>query len=302
MRALKEIPVQAKLVVERARAKNGLIDVTLSTFKSFSLADGGTHTAALAYYAFFSIFPLLLFSTAALGFVTGGNASLRDEILQAGQQAVPLISDVLTEQTLSGIEERAGRIALLSVVIALYAGTGAIVALQHSLNRMAGLTDEPAWLKKRVKSLKFLALFGAGVVISIALGALAEAAARGALGGLGALIGWLFGRGAGLIVGVVLFAGAYKLLPAHDRSWRDVLPGALLAAVLFEILKAAGAWYLARGAQAREATFGAFALAAGLLVACYLIAQITLMAAHVNEVLNERRISRTRTGIMPKEA
>ena len=42
-------------------------------------------------------------------------------------------------------------------------------------------------------------------------------------------------------------------------------PGAVLAAFLFELLKEFGTWYLARGAEGREAAFGVFASAAGLL-------------------------------------
>lgn len=291
MRSLKEIPGEAKRLLEQARARWPAVDVTLSTFKSFSLADGGAHSAALTYYAFFSLFPFVLFSVAVLGFVTGGNDELRDQIISAGEDAVPLISDVLTEDTLARIESRATNLALLSAVMALYSGTGAIVALQHALNRTHGLIEEPGWLQKRLRALKFVALFGAGVILSIALGALAGVLPR-VLGPAGAVVSWLGARAAGFTVGLFIFGGIYMLLPALERTWRDVLPGAIVAAAAFEVLKEVGAWFVERGSQSREATFGAFALAAGLLVACYLIAQITLICAHVNKVLMERKISR----------
>ncbi len=101
---------------------------------------------------------------------------------------------------------------------------------------------------------------------------------------------------------MMIFAAAYKLLPASDRGWSDVLPGAVAAALLFEVLKEVGAWYMERGAEGREATFGAFALAAGLLVACYLIAQITLICSHLNKVLMERRTTRRTLAARIEEA
>ena len=65
---------------------------------------------------------------------------------------------------------------------------------------------------------------------------------------------------------------------------------ALLAGGVFEILKTVGTLYIARGQQGREATFGAFATAATLLVASYLLSQITLLAAELNAVLAERPV------------
>jgi membrane protein len=93
-------------------------------------------------------------------------------------------------------------------------------------------------------------------------------------------------------VGTLVFAAAFRVLPATELAWRDVLPGALVAAAAFELLKSLGAAYLEAGAASRNATFGTFAAAAGLLVASYLICQITLLSAEVNVVLAERRLTR----------
>ena len=376
MDRLKTLVAQLKLRLERLRVRYPVVDVTLLTFKGFSDDDGGSYSAALTYYTFFSIFPIMLFAASILGFLTGGNEELRDDVLQAGVDAVPLLKDILAPAGLKFIEERAGSFAVTGVILALYSGTGAIVALQHALNRFYGVTDEPGWMQKRVRALRFLAVFGVGVLLSVALGGLAGFATnvfspeerlggrvinlertgdddgtpsatiqvgdedavtvveggtfgdgytldgvrsecatvsfegdRNTLcvtGGAGlttaAVVGWILGHIVGFLVGVLIFASAYKFLPALKRSWRDVLPGALLAAAAFEILKELGTWYLERGSAGREATFGAFALAAGFLVASYLIAQVTLLCAEVNDVLMSRRLTRQTYLIDPEEA
>ncbi len=117
-----------------------------------------------------------------------------------------------------------------------------------------------------------------------------------------AVVGKILGHVSGFIVGVLLFAGAYRFLPAVRRSFREVLPGALIAAGLFEILKEVGAWYIQRGTTGREATFGVFAISATLLVACFLISQITLLCAEVNDVILQRRLTRQSSNDKPEEA
>jgi len=98
-------------------------------------------------------------------------------------------------------------------------------------------------------------------------------------------------------VSTALFASAFRNLGGTRRSWRGVLPGALAGAVAFELLKALSSLYLASGAKNREATFGAFAAAATFLIAAFLISRITLLAAELNVVLAERRLTRRRSPI-----
>jgi len=294
---LKEIPALLKLQLERARARFGVVDIVMSTFKTFSLDDGGSYAAALTYYTFFSIFPLLLFSAAFLGFVTRDNPELRQELIDAGIRSVPLIKDVLTDETLRSIEDRRQAFAVSGIAIALYSGSGAVVALEHALNRFHGLVNEPNWFIRRARSLRFLAAFGGAAVVSVALGGVATSAGTIFGGGtVGAAVAWTLGHVFGFMVGVAIFASAYKLLPSVQLSWRDVLPGAIAAAAMFEVLKEVGSIYVQRGSSARAAAFGAFSIAAALLLASFLMSQITLLAAELNDVVIKRRESRQTQG------
>ncbi|HEX2241599.1 MAG TPA: YihY/virulence factor BrkB family protein [Actinomycetota bacterium] len=277
-----------KLWFGQLQRRSRLVDIVVRTFKAFSDDDGGTYAAALTYYTFFSIFPLLLFGAAILGYVTRGDEELQQQIITAGVDAVPMIRDVLKPAAIEAIVRRRQELAATGLVLALYSGSGAVIALQHGLNKMLGLTDEePGWIAKRLKALRWLVLLGGCALLSVALGTLASYSA-GLLGlGSESIAARLIGHVAGFLVGLVLFASAYKLLPAVSQTWRRVLPGAVVAAVLFEALKEIGAAYLESGSQSREATFGTLAAAAGLLVAAFFISQITLLAAELNGVLAE---------------
>ncbi len=323
MNPLEKVIAKGKLQLEKARVRFGWVDITFQTFKAFSEHDGGSYAAALTYYMFFSLFPILLFAAAFTGYLTAGNEELTARILNAGLSSVPLLRDVLTPDGLAKLQETRGSLALTGFAMALYSGTGAIVALGHALNRFYGVTEEPNWFVKRFRSLKFLVIFGAAAVVSIILGTITGFAtnllapeqtvsgkevrvvlteteqmpgraiiqvggveynvtegerfgngyrldqvdgecvsvaygndnARSCItsGGItfAGILATVLGHAVGFIVGVLLFASAFKFLPSLKLAWREVLPGAVIAAIAFELLKELGSFYLERGSRGR---------------------------------------------------
>ncbi|MDQ4065328.1 MAG: YihY/virulence factor BrkB family protein [Actinomycetota bacterium] len=284
MEAVKKPVARARLTIERARADHGWFDVAYRTFKRFGEDEGPTFAAALTYFTFFSIFPLLLFATAALGYITFGNEALQDRLIQSGLSTIPILKDALTPDGLEIIQKNKGSIALTGAALALYTGTGAIAALNHALNQINHVEKERNFLQKRLVAVVWLGVLGLAALASLAL-----SVASGALPGIAATI---LGAIGAIAVSTGLFATAFRFLTTKQQSWRDVLPGAFVAAIGFEILKQVGSWFIERGDAGRNATFGAFAGAAALLIASYLISQIVLLSAEVNAVLAERRAAR----------
>ena len=284
---------QAKLQIERARVRWPWFDIGITTGKRFSEDDGGFYAAGLSYYIFFSIFPLLLFATSILGYLTL-DESTQNEIFRAGVKAVPLLEDALSPDGFKTIEDNRQGLAVTGFILALYSGSGAIVALEHALNVFNKVTQEPNFLKKRLRSLLLLAVLGAGAILSVTATSVAGFATD-PLVGLGGIIASIGGYALGVALSVAIFATAFRILPATSTSWREVLPGSVAGALVFEILKIIGAALMSGGGEGRNATFGLFAAAAGLLVASYLVSQIILLAAELNRVLAERRITREST-------
>lgn len=288
MQRVSRAGTRAKLEMERARARYGLVDVTIGTFKRYSQDDGGFYAASLTYYMFFSIFPMLLVGTAVLGFFLDDDR--QEELITSGLNSVPMLGEILTEDTLQAIERNAGTLALAGILLALYTGSGGVTALMHALNRVHRVDQEPNFLRKRLLSLKWLGFMVIAAIVTLIPSGLAEWAS----GHEG--VGYeLLGFGVRLLAVAVatgVFAVTFKFLPQMDLGWRDVLPGAVIAAVAFEVLKIVGSFYLKSGAEGRNATFGTFATAAALLVVSYLLAQVVLLAAEMNAVLVERRETR----------
>ena len=293
MDRIKAIPDRLQVVLARARARSSLVDIIVSTFKRYSADDCGSYAAALTYYAFFAIFPLLLFAAAGVGYATFGNERLAEDLINAGVDGIPLLQDALTTETLVTLQENKDTIAGIGLILALYTGTGMIVALEHSLNKVHRLEEEGNWFQKRGRALGWLALLGVAAAGSLTMTSMAAAfdgAPNKVLSYAGAFA-----------MDVFIFATAFRFLTAVKISWKEVLPGALVAAAAFSILKGFGAAYLAQGASARTATYGTLAGAATLLVASYLISQVTLLAAEVNATLIERRAMRTKASDRTEE-
>lgn len=290
---IKQVPAQAKLRLERARADHSLVDIAVTTFKRYSEDDGGFYAASLTYYTFFSIFPILIFAASAVGYLTFLSEDLQNGLIEEGLNAVPLIGDVLNPDSIGRLQEQRGTLALVGLLLALYSGSGGVVALEHALNKVNRIDREPAFIPKRLRSLKWLGVLALGAILSLGISGFAQFVGEFLPNNtLGAAALSLVLHLVGAAVGVGIFITAFKLLPATHQTWRDVLPGAVVAGVLFEVLKTVGTLYLARGQEGREATFGAFATAATLLVASYLLSQVTLLAAELNAVLAERRQTR----------
>ena len=294
---IKRLIAQLKVRVERARARYAAVDVTIRTFKRFSEDDGGTRSAALTYYIFFSIFPLMLFAISALGYAAFLSEDTKKDLIRAGVDAFPMLRDVLSPHGLEHIVNHRGSLIGIGAVLGLYSGSGVVVALEHALNKIQHLDEEGNFIQKRVASLKWLGTLGLMAIVSVVAGTLAKILQDlFDLGDALAIVSSVALVALGFVLNLGIFMSAFKFLPAKKLGWREVFPGALAGAIGFEVLKFFGAAFIQRGAQAREATFGAFATAAGLLVAAYLLSQIILLSAELNAVLAERRSSRQPVG------
>lgn len=263
--------------------------MTVATIRRYSADDGGSYAAALTYYGFFSIFPLLLLGAALLGYVVSDDPQMQEELIRNGVKTVPILRDAFSPDGIETVIQSRHRVAVTGLVLALYSGSGAVVALEHALNKLHRFSEEPGFVATRLRSLRWLLVLAAGGVISLGAGAVSGFVAGGSGGGTGLeIVASVVALALGLGVNTLVFATAFRYLPAVIQPWRAVAPGATLAAVGFQLLNFAGTAYLARGETARNDTFGTFAAAATLLVASYLIAQLTLLAAEVNLVLAER--------------
>jgi uncharacterized BrkB/YihY/UPF0761 family membrane protein len=99
----------------------------------------------------------------------------------------------------------------------------------------------------------------------------------------------ILGIAMSIVLNLILFLLAFRILTSEDVTWGDVFPGALIAASAWTALQAIGGYIVSHQLQGASDTYGTFAIVIGLLAWIYLGAQVTLFAAEVN-VVRKRRL------------
>ena len=251
-----------------------------AVYKKFSDDQAGQLAALIAYYAFVSIFPLLLAFVTILGFVLEGHPGDREKILHGTLGQFPILSEHLTLSSLKG----SGVALAIGIVGALLAGMGVTSAAQNAFNRIwhVPFKDRPNFIFSRLRSLAVLAILGTLTIVSTAAAGFVGASSHGALAVVAGVL-------VAFAVNVALFMTAFTLLTAADVSWREYLPGVIVAAILWQLLQHLGGFYVDHSLKHTQALYGIFALVLGLLAWLYLGAQLVIFAAEVN-VVRVRRL------------
>jgi YihY family inner membrane protein len=239
----------------------------------------------IAFWAFFSIFPLLMVLVTVLGWVLP--ASTKDSVLSHLAQMFPL----LEPSTIRGLS---GSVWALIVggVTALWSGLGGVRTVQNAFNSVWEIPyhERPKLVEQVLRSLWVLATIGVGLVLTTLVSGFVTSTATGVhLGVLGRIGGFVLAA----VLDVGLFIAAFRMLTDRDISTRDVLPGAILSGTVFFLLEQLSAVIISNRLKHAQATYGHFATVITILWWFYLTAVVTLLGAQLNVVLKERLFPRS---------
>jgi membrane protein len=266
--------------IDRRQQRIRGVRFVAAVYKKFSDDQAGQLAALISYYAFVSLFPLLLVFVTILGFILQGDPSERKKVLDGTLGQFPIIRDQLKLQPLTG----SAAALVVGIVLSLLAGLGITNAAQHAFNRIwtVPFKHRPDFLRARLRGLAILAIFGTLMIVSTAAAGVVGATSLQALEVLGGVL-------VALIANLVLFMCAFKLLTARELSWRELLPGVIFATVCWQLLEHLGGYYIEHVLKRTGPLYGVFALVLGLLGWLYLGAQLTIFAAEIN-VVSRRRL------------
>lgn len=243
---------------------------------------GGQLAALIAYYGFFSLFPLLLAFATIAAIVVRDDADLQRRLLDSALRQFPVVGTRIGES----IRQLSGSPAALVVGLigALWSGSAVVTAAQHAMNEVWDVprVDRPALWRRSLRALALLAVFAVAIVVSAVLAGVGGGSGFGSLALRGLATGLL------LVVSVALFAFAFRVLTVAPVRWRDVGPGAVVAAVAWTLLLFLGSWLVDRQIRNASQAYGFFAIVLGLLTWIYLAAQVLVVAAEVNVVRAKR--------------
>jgi YihY family inner membrane protein len=260
--------------------------VPMAVVKKFGDDQASGLAALVAYYAFFSLFPLLLVFVTVLGFVLSGDQSALHSVKTSVLGKFPVIGTTISEDKLQG-----HALALvLGILTSLWAGLGVTSAANAALDRVwaVPIKDRPNFFKSRLRWLALLISLGVMFLVASAASGLVS-------GGLGGPSLFAAGILISVLLNICLFLASFKLLCSAEVSVRDLVPGAILAGILWEILQVLGGVYIERIKGSSNA-YGTFALVIGVLAWLHLGSQMTIYAAELNVVLARRLWPRSLLG------
>ncbi len=253
--------------------------------------------AALSYYTFFSLAPLLLIVVSVTGLVFGDDAArgqLGAELqeLFGARAAASIQSLVATVHRPSDNWFGTG----LGLGAMLIGATTVFTELQQSLDRIWRAPPPPddglgVWPVLRSRLLSFGVILGLAflLMVSLLLGAVVSALNRwwSGLFGIWPLVAQALDLVIGLTLTTAVFATVFKFMPRVRIAWRDVLPGALITAILFTIGRFLISAYVARTGV--ESAYGAAGSIVVVLLWVYYSSQIFLLGAEFTRVYAQTR-------------
>lgn len=238
--------------------------------------DGRYAASAITLNVFLSLFPLLLVIISIVGLVTGSNQQLGERLITnlglTGQTADQVRSTLTAAQR----SARAG--SIIGLIGLAWTGLNVVGSIQHGVNLPWGVQVKN--FKARLMGVPWLAGAGAIFIGSLMLGAVIHL-----------LPDWAAPLTvvAGLAVNLALFVWTFWLLGNVKVGIRDLLPGAILGAIGFEILKAAGTLLLPALVASSSAIYGSLGVVFVIIAWLLLFGRLLIFASVLNVLVYERR-------------
>ena len=250
-----------------------------------------TMAAALAYYTFFSIAPVVIIAVAVAGVVFGPDTA-RGEISLQLNGLIGVDGAQAVEALVKGASgPRSGVVAtLIGLVAILFGATGVFAELQDALNviwKAPPLKINTVVAFFRTRFLSFTVVLGIGFLLLVSL--MASVAVSALCSWAGQWTEWI-GQSLTSVLSLAittgLFALIFKLLPDAKVAWRDVWLGAVLTAGLFTLGKYVLGLVL--GQATVLSTYGAAASLAAFLLWVYYSSMILLLGAELSHAIATR--------------
>jgi membrane protein len=221
-----------------------------------------------------AMFPMILGALSIIGL------AIRDPATEAHLQSLvlqmfPSSAQPELDRALNGVKQSAGWLGLVSLGGLIWSASSIFAAMEFALTEIFG-TRQRSMVRQRLMGLVMMLILVAAIVLTVVVNALAAFLPF-------AWMGWTTSFAAGAAVMVALLVALYRFVPNRKIGLRDVLPGALLAGILIEVLSLAFPLYarIAGGFNTYGAQFALFFLLATWF---YFLSQLLLLGAVYNKL------------------
>jgi membrane protein len=243
--------------------------------------DALQFAGSMAYFAVLSIFQLMV-----LGVVVGsfflGEGTAREFVIEQVAAGTPLEEDVIAGVIDATIESR-GSMTIISIAFLVWSALGIFSAVSNGIGRAFDRAPRRNFLMDKLVGLLLMSVTGLLAFSSLLIGVVTgflqrlseELAADLPIGDAAV---WLIGLVLPILLIFLAFWVLYRVVPNRPVTWREVLPGAVVAALLWTALRFGFTWYATSVAD-YQSFFGPIATGITMLVFLYFASVIVLLGA-----------------------
>jgi membrane protein len=269
--------------VDEYQQRHAWLAFPVAVWKKFGDDHAGNLAMLVAWFAFVSIFPLMLVLVTVLDIVLKNNPDLQHRLLNSALSQYPVLGQHLTN---IGPMHQAGLPLVVGLVGTFLGALGVANAMQNALNTAWEIpyARRPGFPWSWLRSMGQIIVIGLGLIGTTILSTLASGAGH-KLSGFAATAAALV---VSLAASIGLFWLAFRLGTAREIGWRQQWLGAVIASVAWQILQALGGYFISHQLAHASPIYGTFAIVIGLIAWLYLQAQLTLYAVQVSVVRTYR--------------
>ena len=242
--------------------------------------------AAISYYTLFSLFPLTLLSV-AIASIWLDPLLAEGEIINQLEFAAPALRDLLGAN-IERIVRTRGPITGFALLTLLWSSSNIFNVLTKAVDQIWEVDQRrPSWRRRGLAILTALVISGLLLVASFAESTILTIITS-LLPGTFQQFQPYTDRFWGVFLNVALFAALYYYLPHITLTWRQVLPGAVSAGLLWELAKRAFLFFASTYLSRSNLVYGSVATITAFLTWAYLSSMILMFGAYLNVAYAKR--------------
>jgi len=239
------------------------------------------YAGSMAYFSVLSIFQLLVLAI-VVGSVVIGEGEAREFVIDSVTAGSPIDAETVSGVIDAAIESRGG-MTIIGSAFLLWSALGIFSALSTGIGRVFENAPPRPFIQDKLLGLVLMAITGVLAIASLAIGIVTGIVQRAteevvaAVPGGGTVV-WLIGLLVPIVLIFLAFWIIYRIVPNRPVTWGEVLPGAVVAALLWTVLRFGFTWYATSVAD-YESAFGPISTGMTLLVFLYFASVIVLLGA-----------------------
>lgn len=267
-------------LVDRFQQRLPGLSFVVAVWKKFGDDQAGNLAALIAYYAFVSIFPLLLILFTVLNIVLRDHQALQKQVVSSALANYPGFGSLL-QNSIKSFHET-GAALVFGIILTVLGTRGVANAIQNALNSVWEVpkATRPGFPWSWLRSF--------GLILVVGVGEILTSVASGFISSASFLPGFALKAAATavtLVFNIGLFWLAFRLATAKAISWRELRLGAILGGIVWQVLQLLGGYYVTHQIVHSRSLYGqTIGVVLGLIAWLYLQAEATLYVAEANVV------------------